>query len=397
LEFTKDDVSFLTSIANVLSHAIQRERAESALRESDRRKEEFIAMLSHELRNPLATLRNALEFMRLEQRPASDGPMRDMMARQVAHLVRLVDDLLEMSRISRGMLELRRERVHLGDVLRGAVEAAEALVREAEHKLELDLPQEPLWVEGDPVRLAQCFTNILNNAARYTAPGGRIWVRAVPCDDGSVRVSVRDTGAGFSAETKATLFEMFSRGERSTGLGIGLALVRKLAEMHGGSVEAHSAGEGLGSEFTVTLPLSAPPLESVPATPSVAPVCGLRVLVADDNRDAADSLAALLRLLGNEVTVAYDGEEAIQAATAFRPHVILLDIGMPRVDGYGAAREIRNDPAARHVKIVALTGWGQDEDRQRVREAGFDAHLVKPAELEALRKVLADVNQETMH
>jgi CheY-like chemotaxis protein len=206
------------------------------------------------------------------------------------------------------------------------------------------------------------------------------------------RVSVRDTGAGFSAESKQALFEMFSRGEGSVGLGIGLALVRKLAQMHGGSVEACSDGEGRGSEFTVTLPITAPPLaERLEVRDVRVPVSGVRVVVADDNRDAADSLAALLSALGNEVTVAYDGVEAVEAARAFRPQVIMLDIGMPRLDGYRAAREIRKHPGAQGIKLVALTGWGQDDDRRRAREAGFDAHLVKPAELDELCRVLADV------
>ncbi|RPI61678.1 MAG: response regulator, partial [Lysobacterales bacterium] len=392
VEFTRDDVSFLSSVANVLGHAIQRERAESALRESDRRKDEFIAMLSHELRNPIAPLRSALELMRLKEPLGTDRELQAMMERQLAHLVRLVDDLLEASRISRGLLGLQREPVQLAQVLRNAVEASEPLVQEARHKLEIELPHDPIWVDGDAVRLAQCFANLLNNAARYTPRGGCIWLHAARAANDMVRVSVRDTGAGFSAESKQALFEMFSRGEGSVGLGIGLALARKLAQMHGGSVEAHSDGEGRGSEFTITLPITAPPLaERLEVRDVRVPVSGVRVVVADDNRDAADSLAALLSALGNEVTVAYDGVEAVEAARAFRPQVIMLDIGMPRLDGYRAAREIRKHPDAQGIKLVALTGWGQDDDRRRAREAGFDAHLVKPAELDALCRVLADV------
>jgi signal transduction histidine kinase/ActR/RegA family two-component response regulator len=391
IEFTRDDVNFLSSVANVLGHAIQRERAESALRESDRRKDEFIAMLSHELRNPIAPLRSALELMRLKEPLGTDRELQAMMERQLAHLVRLVDDLLEASRISRGLLELRREPVQLAQVLRSAVEASEPLVQEAGHKLEIELPEDPIWVNGDAVRLAQCFANLLNNAARYTPRGGCIWLHAARAANGMARVSVRDTGAGISAESKHALFEMFSRGEGSVGLGIGLALVRKLAQMHGGSVEACSDGEGRGSEFIVTLPSTAPPLAEQPEVRDVhVPVSGVRVLVADDNRDAADSLAALLSALGNEVAVAYDGVEAVEAARAFRPQVIMLDIGMPRLDGYRAAREIRKHPGAQEIKLIALTGWGQDDDRRRAREAGFDAHLVKPAELDALCRVLAD-------
>ena len=282
IEFTDDDVSFLTAVANILGYAIQRERAEAALRESDRRKDEFIAMLSHELRNPLAPLRSALEVLRL--RSAGDEDVRTMMERQVSHLVRLVDDLLETSRISRGLLELRREPVQVTDVLRSAVESAEPLVREFGHRLELDLPSEPLWLRGDPVRLAQTFANLLNNAARYTPRGGNIWLRATREHDAEVCVSVRDSGLGFTLEAKARLFEMFSRGEGSSGLGIGLALVRKLVEMHGGSVEAHSEGEGRGAEFLVRLPLDRAPAGAARvetgAMPTAAPTeCSSRTTI----------------------------------------------------------------------------------------------------------------------
>jgi PAS domain S-box-containing protein len=386
IDFTQDDVSFLTAVANVLAHAIQRDRAEAALRESDRRKDEFIAMLSHELRNPLAPLRSALELMRLKG-PDTPAGVHAIMERQVRHLVRLVDDLLEMSRISRDVLELRREPMRLEDAVRSAVEASDPLIREAGHRLEVELPQEPLWLEGDPVRLAQVFGNLLNNAARYTPAGGHIRLEAARDAHGCVRVCVRDSGAGLSPETRARLFEMFSRGEGSTGLGIGLALVRRLVEMHGGSVGAVSEGAGRGSEFIVTLPLGAAPEASLDPAPQPGSCGHSRVLVADDNRDAAESLALLLRALGNEVSLAYDGEQAVEIARAFQPHVVLLDIGMPKLDGYEAARRIRRD-LSREIKIVALTGWGQDEDRRRAREAGFDGHLVKPADLDSLRAVL---------
>jgi signal transduction histidine kinase/ActR/RegA family two-component response regulator len=393
VEFTRDDVSFLASVANILGHAIQRERVESALRESDRRKDEFIAMLSHELRNPLAPLRSALALMRLEDSMTAHRDLQAMMERQIAHLVRLVDDLLETSRISQGILELRRVPVQLTEVLKSAVEASEPLVRERHHTLELELLDEPVWLSGDGVRLAQCFANLLNNAARYTPDGGRILLRTTRATEGSVRISVRDTGVGFSPAKKDALFEMFSRGPDSAGLGVGLALARKLVEMHGGAIEAYSAGEGCGSEFTVTLPLAAPGTQPLPATNVSAPVNGLRVVVADDNRDAADTLGVLLRALGNEVSVAYDGIEAVEMAREFRPHVIMLDMGMPRLDGYGAAREIRRDAGIADVKLVALTGWGQDDDRKRAQDAGFDVHLVKPADLDAVRRVLADARR----
>jgi signal transduction histidine kinase len=388
IDFTEDDVSFLSAIGNVLGHAVQRDRAEAALRESDRRKDEFIAMLSHELRNPLAPLRSGLELLRLRPGPV-DAQVRDMMERQVGHLVRLVDDLLETSRISRGLLELRREPVQLADVLRAAVESAEPLVREAGHRLQVELPSEPFWLRGDPVRLAQCFANLLNNAARYTPRGGNIWLRAGREAGAAVCVAVRDSGAGFGPQAKARLFEMFSRGEGSSGLGIGLALARKLVEMHGGSVEARSEGEGLGAEFLVRLPLDQPAAAAPRARTMHAEGRSYRVLVADDNTDAAESLAMLLRALGNEVSVASDGVEAVQAVRDFRPDVVLLDIGMPRLDGYGAAREIRGHPLGAHIRLVALTGWAQEEDRRRAREAGFDAHLVKPADIDRISAAMA--------
>jgi len=396
VDFTRDDVSFLSAVANILGHAVQRERAESALRESDRRKDEFIAVLSHELRNPLAPLRSAVELMRTGRDPGQRGEILAMMDRQVAHLVRLVDDLLEVSRISRGIVELKREPVRVQEVLRAAIETSEPLLREAGHELETELSHEPLWVNGDAVRLTQCFANLLNNAARYTAPGGRVGVRATRVPTGDIQVSVSDTGAGFSPEERRALFEMFSRGEGSLGLGIGLSLVRALVEMHGGSVEAHSQGPGRGSEFVVTLP-PGQPVEATAAAPvTVPPASGLRVVVADDNHDAADSLAALLRVLGNDVAVVYGGVEAIEAARTHRPHLMLLDIGMPRLDGYGAARAIRKAEGGAGIELVALTGWGQEEDRRRAHEAGFDAHLVKPVGVDALRRLLAQVREQVL-
>jgi PAS domain S-box-containing protein len=394
IEFTDNDVSFLTAVANVLSHAIQRDRAETALRESDRRKDEFIAMLSHELRNPLAPLYNGLSMLRLRSSDSATTDVTAMMERQLRQLVRLVDDLLEASRISRGLLELRRERVQLAAVVKTALEASEPLVHGFGHRLEVNLPTEPLWLDADPVRLAQAITNLLNNAARYTERGGNISVRVQLGPGSQASVSVRDSGAGFSAETKARLFEMFARGAESEGLGVGLALARRLIEMHGGSIEAHSDGVGLGAEFIVTLPLAIG-LESSAPEARAAAVGGAsqRVLIADDNRDAAESLAMLLRALGNDVTIAYDGLQAVAATHTFRPDVVLLDIGMPGLDGYGAAREIRSGLNGERIKLIALTGWGQDEDAHRAHEAGFDAHLVKPAELDMLRRVLTNTDR----
>jgi len=395
--FTPDDVTFLVAVSNILGEALQRHRAEEALRETDRRKDEFLATLSHELRNPLAPLRNALYLMR--KGAGDSGAIHEMMERQLNHLVRLVDDLLEMSRISRGAFDLRRERVDVATVVRNAVETSKPLIQHGRHQLDIELPGDPLYVDGDPVRLAQILSNLLNNAAKYTEEGGNIRL-AVREDGGSVVLSVRDNGIGMERELLPRVFEMFSRGGRprvqrgEASLGIGLALSRRLAEMHGGTVEADSAGPGQGSEFTVRLPLASGPdhERAVRADPkAAAQLPRKRILVVDDNRDAADSLGMLLRVLGAEVRIARDGTEALQEYSTYDPSVVLLDIGMPGMDGYEVARRIRSTFPERRPAIIALTGWGQEEDRRRAREAGFDHHLIKPADVEALQGLLSSL------
>jgi signal transduction histidine kinase len=381
----------LVRVETLLRSTGMRRQTEQTLREADARKDEFIAVLSHELRNPLAPLRNSLAAMRLSGagNVATNG-LLDVMERQVNHLVRLTDDLLEMSRITRGAFELRRERVELAAVVHHALETADPLIRARGHQVTLALPEETLWVDGDPVRLAQILANLLNNAARYTDKGGSIVLRARR-EGASAAVAVRDNGAGIAREQLARLFEMFARGERSSGLGIGLALARRLAEMHGGSIEAASDGPGKGAEFTVRLPLAAgATAELLPAKTGGAGLPPKRILVVDDNRDAADTLGMLLGFLGADVQVAHDGRDALAAFEAHRPDVVLLDIAMPHLDGYEVARAIRSR-AGGGVPLVALTGWGQEEDRRRVREAGFDHHLVKPADLDALRSLLGSL------
>lgn len=364
----------------------QRLRLIAQLQESDRRKDEFIATLSHELRNPLAPLRNGLHLLRLKNGAVGDGLLQ-MMDRQMNQLVRLVDDLLEMSRISRGTLALRREPVDLKAVVRHALEASEPLVREHGHALELDLPERPLWLEGDAARLAQVLSNLLNNACRYTDRGGRIQV-SVATEAGRVLVTVRDSGIGFQEEQAGKLFEMFARGERSQGLGIGLGLARRLAELHGGTVEGHSDGPGRGARFTLALPLGAEPAAAA-AEDAPAGMPSLRVLVVDDNVDAATTLQTLLELLGARAEVAHGGEAALARFAEFRPRAVLLDIGMPGMDGYQVARALR----ARHPDwdgaLIALTGWGQEADRRKGQEAGFDHHLVKPVDVAVLQRLLA--------
>jgi signal transduction histidine kinase/DNA-binding response OmpR family regulator len=390
------------AVAGIAAHAaaaldgarLYKQRAElvEQLRESDRRKDEFLATLSHELRNPLAPLQNALQSMRLTGEGAvSNGKLHEIMERQVGHLVRLVDDLLEVSRISRGTFQLRRERVEVAAVVRNAIETSEPLLRAASHELSVALPEEPLFVEGDPTRLTQIFANLLNNSAKYTPAGGHIGIRAAR-DGDAVVISVTDDGIGITPEALPRIFEMFTRGGSTIGdqggLGIGLALVKKLAEMHGGSVVAKSEGPGCGSEFTFRLPLAAATsARGVERTATPVPR-NKRVLVVDDNEDAAETLAMLLGLIGADVRVAHDGPAALAAFAAFAPEVVLLDIGMPGMDGYEVARRLRALDPARDTSIVALTGWGQSEDRRLAREAGFDHHLVKPANVDALRAIL---------
>jgi CheY-like chemotaxis protein len=310
-----------------------------------------------------------------------------MMERQLGHLVRLVDDLLEMSRINQGALELRRDRVTLATVVSGAVEQSEPLIREAGHRLEVEVPQVPIWIDGDPVRLGQIVSNLLSNAARYTERGGRIWLRAEVHRD-QVDVSVRDTGIGFTPDAAAGIFELFQRGSHSKGLGIGLTIARRLAEMHGGTIRASSEGPGRGACFTLELPISAAPEVAPEPQPRRGGLGRQRILIVDDNKDAADSLGELLEDLGSEVRVAHSGSAALTIFEEFAPAFVLLDIGMPDMDGYEVARAIRRRHPGSHAVLVALTGWGQEADRRRAREAGFDHHLVKPPDLRALQAIL---------
>jgi CheY-like chemotaxis protein len=366
-----------------------------ALHDADRRKDEFLATLAHELRNPLAPIRNALHILRLshESDPAAEQ-VCEMMERQVGHLVRLVDDLMEVSRITRGQVELRLEPVELAAVIRSAVEASRPLIEASRHQLAIALPTEPLIIQGDSVRLSQVIANLLNNAAKYMDEGGQIWLTAKRQGD-SVVISVRDTGIGIPAEMLPHIFKMFTQVDRSKrqaqgGLGIGLTLVRTLVEMHGGQVEVRSPGVDQGSEFVVRLPLSkettVPNKNVSAACPPVLP--SRRVLVVDDNRDAAETMGLLLKLLGAEVRVVNDGPTALATIPSYRPTVVLLDIGMPGMDGYEVARRIREQPEGRDLMLIALTGWGQEKDRHRTSQAGFDHHLIKPADMSALESLL---------
>ncbi|HMF36804.1 MAG TPA: CHASE3 domain-containing protein [Isosphaeraceae bacterium] len=402
-DFTQDDKAILTQLAHMAAVAYDNARLYEELRESDRRKDEFLATLAHELRNPLAPIRNSIHVMRLagQDRATIDGS-RAMIERQVQQMVRLVDDLLDLSRISRGQIELRTERVELATILTSAVETSRPLIEQSGHELTIALPQEPIPLVADPTRMAQVFSNLLNNAAKYTERGGHIWLSAQR-DDGCVTVRVRDSGVGIPTEMLPRIFEMFTQVDRSLervqgGLGIGLTLVKRLVEMHGGSIEAHSEGPKRGSEFVVRLPVAL----DLKATQSAAAGgehaalrSNRRILVVDDNRDSADSLATMLNILGNEVRTAHDGLEAVDLAATFNPEVVLMDIGLPMLNGFDAARRMRDQPGGNDMVIVALTGWGQEEDRRRSQEAGFDHHIVKPVDPFALEKLLDGLETTT--
>ena len=396
----RDNADRIVGASKVARDITDWKRAEEALREADRRKDEFIALLAHELRNPLAPLRNGLQVMQLAAGdPNAVAQTRDMMERQLGHMVRLIDDLLDVSRINRNKMELRRSRVLLEDALSSAVETARPLIEAAGHELTISLPPNQVYLDADLTRLAQVFGNLLTNSVKYTPHSGHIWLAAERQGE-EVFVSVRDNGIGIPPESLRSIFDMFSQVDRSIerstgGLGIGLALVKGLVEMHGGTVTAESPGVGKGSTFTVRLPLLGDRAESMPkALADEGPrAAGLkrRILVVDDNRDAATSMAMLLRLMNNEVRTAHDGLEAVEVAEAFRPQVILMDLGMPRLNGYEATRRIREQPWGKPPAIIALTGWGQEGDKERSHEAGCDGHLVKPVNLSDLEKLLAEL------
>jgi signal transduction histidine kinase len=397
-DFDPDELDFLRTVCHYVASAYERLRLIRELREEDRKKDDFLATLAHELRNPLAPIRNAAAFLRMKGSGDPDlQNARDIIARQVAHMTRLVDDLLDVSRITRGKIVLRRERLDLAVPLASAVESSRPVVEAGGHELVVEPPAGPLAVSGDAARLAQVFGNLLTNAAKYTDRGGRITL-AARRDGGDAVVTVTDTGIGIAPEHLPGLFDMFSQVapalERSQGgLGIGLALVRSLVELHGGRVEARSDGPGKGSTFAVRLPL----LAAAPAAPPPPPprLNGTakrprrRVVVADDNVDSAESLAMLLTVLGHEVKTAHDGAAAVELADRFRPDVLILDIGMPGMTGYEAAAHVRRQPWGRGMVLAALTGWGQEDDRKRAEAAGFDHHFTKPVAADELDRFLA--------
>ncbi len=379
----------------LLRDVTARKQAEEALREQDRRKDEFLAMLAHELRNPLAAISNAVSIAERSASEADQRWSRQVIGHQCSHLSRLVDDLLDVSRITRGKIELRRTLLDVGASVLHAVEAVRPLIRERDHRLEVSASDGSLWVEADPTRFEQILVNLLTNAAKYTEPGGRIWLQ-VGREGGEVVLRVKDDGIGIDPAAIPHMFEMFAQGKRSLarsegGLGIGLTLVKALVEMHGGSIMATSDGPGLGSEFAVRFPAARSP--SAPANAGAVTTDAMkraaRVLVVDDFLVAAQGLAKILEIHGHEVVMAHDGPSAIELAREVRPDVVLLDIGLPVMDGYEVAERLRREATVRDCLIIAISGYGQESDRQKSREAGMDHHMTKPIDLDALIGLLS--------
>lgn len=395
------DLAVAEDLANRAAIAIENAKLYRELRDADQRKDEFLATLAHELRNPLAPLRNGLEVLRLAEggsEMADDA--RSMMERQLCQMVRLVDDLLDVSRITQNKLELRKERVALATVIHNAVETSRPLMEQAGHAFSFIIPPEPVYLDADLTRLAQVFSNLLNNAAKYTEPGGRITLTGL-VSEGELEVQVRDNGLGIPADALPKIFDLFSQVDGNMewaqgGLGIGLSLVRRLIEMHGGTVKACSNGPRRGSEFVVRLPIveTSHPVANCQGDDGLSALTKWRILVVDDNKDAAISLTMMLELLGHETLMVHDGLAAVESAETFRPDMILLDIGLPELNGYEACRRIRLQPWSNAMEIIALTGWGQEEDRRRSKEAGFDHHLVKPAHIGIVNKILATLSSK---
>jgi signal transduction histidine kinase len=390
-----------TAVAARVRQYELRDRLE-ALRQSDRLKDEFLAMLAHELRNPLAPIRNALHVLRLAgSEPETRARVMDTMERQVGNVIRLVDDLLELSRINEGRIELRRERVQLSAVLRNALEASAPLIEAAGHQLSVSEPTEAVLLDADPLRVTQVIANLLNNAAKYTDKGGKVWLDARREGSEAV-ISVRDNGIGIRPEMLPRVFDLFmqvepTEGRARQGLGIGLTLVKRLVDLHGGRVEARSSGLGQGSEFVVRLPAGAdrrsgseaPRGRSEPDRRRSG-TASHRILVVDDHHDSADSLGTLLRLLGHDVRVVYDGPAVLDLSRTFHPEVVLCDIGLPGMNGHEVAIALRREPVMQHALLVALTGFGNDADRRRSFEAGFNSHLIKPVDLTVLNALMAE-------
>ena len=368
-----------------------------ALKEADRRKDVFLATLAHELRNPLAPLRHGLDILRRAREGQSDSDILATMDRQLLHLVRLIDDLLDVSRVSQGKIELRKQTIQAADVVRAAVEGSRPLIKSLEHSLTIDIPPAPIWLEADLTRLAQVVSNLLNNAAKYTPGGGSIGL-SVRSTENMVEIAVSDNGIGIAPEMQSTVFQLFAQVDNHLdrsqgGLGIGLALVKQLVAMHDGTVEAKSPGLGEGSVFTVRIPEASAPTALIEVAREAVPALTrpLRVLVVDDNIEVARTVGWMLETIGHDYFLVHDGRSALQAAKEFGPDAVLLDIGLPIMDGYAVCREFRRDQSFKSTPIIAQTGWGRDRDKALATEAGFDHHLVKPVALDDLERLLASL------
>ncbi len=396
--FGTNDLALAEAFSSRAAIALDNALLHEEIRFADRQKNDFLSMLAHELRNPLAPIRNASQLL---EHHASDEPdvkwACEVIDRQVVQMVRLVDDLLDVARITRDKIHLQRETIELTTVVERALEASQPEIDARNHALHFLLASQPIWIAGDLIRLTQVLTNLLNNAAKYTNSGGQIWL-STSQEGNTAVIRVRDTGIGIPRQMLESVFDLFTQVDRALdrshgGLGIGLTLVKRLVEMHEGTVEAQSDGLGHGSEFivrlpTVQIPSSEPTMESH-QNGDLHRSDPKRVLVVDDNRDSARTLSLMLKLMGHDTEVAYDGLGAVKAAATYHPEIILLDIGMPKLNGYEVCRRIREQPGGQSILIAALTGWGQEEDRSRSTEAGFDRHLVKPVDLATLEELLA--------
>jgi PAS domain S-box-containing protein len=395
----RDSNGVIIGASKIARDISERQQAEQALRDANRRKDEFLALLAHELRNPLAPIRYALAASKRAGTPELQKRAEEVIERQTAYMVRLLEDLLDIARITRGKLDIKKGPTDLTYILGTAIETARPMLDSKGHHLSLDLPKQSVHLDADPVRLAQVFANILINAAKYTNPGGQIALRAARSEE-EVIISIRDNGIGISEDLMPRLFDLYSQGREARGrdeggLGIGLSLVRGLVALHGGTVEACSQGPGTGSEFIVRLPTGRPEerLSDKEIKKGSSRHTGLRVLVVDDNKDAADMCAAALELLGHNAQIAYTGRQALERAHAFSPEAILADIGLPDIDGYQLARKIRTSSWGSSIVLIAITGWGKDDDRQRAFASGFDYHLTKPIDAESMEGILDSVGQ----
>jgi signal transduction histidine kinase/CheY-like chemotaxis protein len=399
-EFTEEDEAILVQLAAIASAGIENARLYEQVREQDRRKDEFLATLAHELRNPLAPIRTGLAVLKLAPSINAMMKTREIMERQVEHMVRLIDDLLDVSRITRGKVQLKKERIDVRTILDTALEVSRPFIEESRHRLFISTPEEALLLDADPTRMAQVVSNLMNNAAKYTPEGGRIELSAER-DNSDVIIRVRDNGVGLTSEALPKVFELFSQVGKTLdrsqgGLGIGLALVKRLVEMHGGQVAAESPGLGQGSTFVVRLPLAATQVINGRQAPGEENASSLsvprRILVVDDNVDGAETIAMLLTLFGHTVKTVHNGPDALEAAHSFQPGVMFLDIGLPGMSGYEVAQQLRSDSNMNGLILVALTGWGSEEDRQRAQSVGFDYHLTKPVGMEKLQSLLFEID-----